>query len=304
MSETPGLHKTSLVRWAIRAATLGISLVVFSLDQIWLNLGRELGLDFPCRCSVLYYHSVPNDFSGRFEHQMRLLLKLAHPLDLRFLSNCSGAERSVAITFDDATESFNEHAVPVLLRLQIPATVFAVADSLGTRPGWGDRYYLPDERVMSETELRSLPDAISVGSHTLTHPSLTALDADRAREEIVGSRRRLEEILLRPVTLFSFPHGHFNDALIQQCREAGYDRVFTTEPKCAHEDNFVIGRVSVDPWDWPLEFRLKMMGAYRWRISARAVFNRMCRTFSFRKQPGNDQAVAWRLNQKSEGNNR
>jgi len=186
-------------------------------------------------------------------------------------------------------ESFYNNAVPVLVQLRIPATVFAVADALGTRPGWGHHYYLPTDRVMSATQLQGLPDLISIGSHTLTHVSLVALEPEVARGEITASRQRLEDMLQRSVTLFSFPHGHFNDALVHQCREAGYERVFTTEPRCANENNFVIGRVSADPWDWPLEFRLKMMGAYRWRMSVRAALNRMFHYLSL-----GSQALGWK----------
>ena len=37
---------------------------------------------------------------------------------------------------------------------------------------------------------------------------------------------------------------------------------------------FVVGRVATDPGDWPIEFRLKLMGAYRWIAFAHA-FTRM-----------------------------
>lgn len=289
MSETPGIRKLSLMRCILRTSNLVVSLIVFLFDCSWFHLSRRFRRTLPCRGIVLYYHSVPKKYAERFEEQMQLVLKLAAPLDLRYLKSGSGNRRFVAITFDDSMESFYNNAVPVLLRLNIPATVFAVADALGTRPVWGDQYYLPGERVMSATQLQSLPDVISIGSHTLTHVSLVTLEPEVARVEITESRQRLENILQRSVTLFSFPHGHFNDVLVHQCREAGYERVFTTEPSWASADNFVVGRVSVDPWDWPIEFRLKMIGAYRWRMSVRTVLTRMFRCLSL-----GAQALGWK----------
>jgi len=49
-------------------------------------------------------------------------------------------------------------------------------------------------------------------------------------------------------------------------RESGYEKVFTVEPKCDESEmkDFVVGRVRVDPSDWRLEYRLKLLGAYRW----------------------------------------
>lgn len=281
MSETPGIRKPSVKRYLLRILNLGISSIVFFLDRIWFHLLRLLQRDSASRCTVLYYHSVPREYGKRFEEQMRLMLKLAVPLDLRDLKCDSRSKTFVAITFDDSLESFNNYAVPVLIELKIPATVFTVVDALGSQPGWGKGYYLPDERVMSTMHLERLPDLITIGSHTLTHVSLISTSPEMAREEIVGSRHRLENMLNRPVTLFSFPHGHLNDALVSQCREAGYERVFTTEPRCIGEDHFVIGRVSADPWDWRLEFRLKMMGAYRWRVWAGDMLKRTVGSLPF-----------------------
>ena len=70
----------------------------------------------------------------------------------------------------------------------------------------------------------------------------------------------------REIRLFSFPYGAENDRLVDLCREAGYERVFTILPRLALLDpqEYVTGRVVVDPTDWPLEFRLKLLGAYRW----------------------------------------
>jgi len=280
MSETPGIRKLSLTRCVIRISNLSVSLVVCLFDSVWFHLSRHFRSNPPGRCVVLYYHSVPTKYAKRFEEQMKLVAKLATPLDLRYLKSCPKNGTFVAITFDDSMESFYTNAVPVLFGLNIPATVFAVADALGTRPSWGDRYYLPDERVMSALQLESLPDLISIGSHTLTHVSLVTVEPEIAQWEIAESRRRLESMLQRPVSLFSFPHGHFNEVLVQQCREVGYEHVFTTEPSDANENDFVMGRVAVDPWDWPLEFRLKMMGAYRWRMSARTALDRMLRFLS------------------------
>jgi hypothetical protein len=60
------------------------------------------------------------------------------------------------------------------------------------------------------------------------------------------------------------------------CREAGYERIFTTLPVFAFAEpgEFVVGRVRVDPTDWPLEFRLKLAGAYRW-LPAAFAFKRL-----------------------------
>jgi hypothetical protein len=108
---------------------------------------------------------------------------------------------------------------------------------------------------------------------------LTTLDEEGARQELYQSRMKLEALLNRQVTLFSFPFGDFNLKLIQWCREAGYKRVFTGLPIAAlHEPaSFAMGRVPVNPSDSLLEFRLKVLGAYRWLPYAFVLKRRILR---------------------------
>jgi peptidoglycan/xylan/chitin deacetylase (PgdA/CDA1 family) len=133
-------------------------------------------------------------------------------------------------------------------------------------------------RTITADELRSLPpDLVTIGSHTLTHRTLTDFPESEAQREISLSRAKLEDLLGRKVTLFTFPNGCFNDSLVQLARQAGYERVFSILPVEAFEqpDEFVTGRVWVEPTDWPLEFFLKLHGAYRWLPLAFSVKRRI-----------------------------
>lgn len=82
-------------------------------------------------------------------------------------------------------------------------------------------------RTVTEDELVQLADGglIEIGAHTVTHPALATLPIDRQRDEIEGSKRRLESILNRPVTTFSYPFGlpdDFNSDTIRLTRAAGF----------------------------------------------------------------------------------
>jgi peptidoglycan/xylan/chitin deacetylase (PgdA/CDA1 family) len=171
--------------------------------------------------------------------------------------------RYVGITFDDGFENLISVALPELQRRNIPSTVFIILDALGNEFGTPELL----EKVMSADQLRSIPqDLVTLGSHTLTHPFLPSLRAEEALEELVESRLQLEKILNRSVTLFSFPFGGFTGELVQLSRQAGYARVFTTLPRLAFTggEQFAVGRIRADTTDWPLEFRLKIAGAYHW----------------------------------------
>jgi peptidoglycan/xylan/chitin deacetylase (PgdA/CDA1 family) len=60
---------------------------------------------------------------------------------------------------------------------------------------------------------------MTIGSHTMTHANLPSAGLDAAREELVGSRVRIEREISAPVTMFSYPNG-------------GADRYYTDELKC------------------------------------------------------------------------
>lgn len=281
MGATPGVARTSAAQSAVRVLKLAISVFYRMSDLSLQQVRRWLGNPQTGSTVVLYYHSVPDAYRERFEEQVQTLVRKAAAADIFDMDAPDEGRHSVAITFDDALESFAVNAVPVLEQFNLPVTVFAVADSMGGQPVWGEGYFSADERVMTAEMLRSLPKNVTVGSHTLTHPNLLKLRSPEAAREIGESRQRLEQMLGHPVTLFSFPFGEFDDSTVRQCFEAGYERVFTTEPEliCAGHNPFVVGRVAADPWDWPLEFRLKIAGAYCWQPLVRSWRNRIRNRF-------------------------
>ena len=253
-----------------RVVNLVLSAGMFLVDWASDLARRVAGKRRPPICVVLYYHSIPVESRLRFEQQMATLLRWAQPVAADRISGLADGGRYAVVTFDDGFESFAGNALPVLKERGICATVFVVTDFLGDFGGWR-RFDPPsnhNERLMSPEQLILLPaDLISIGSHTVTHPLLTSLSEDAAKEELLQSRLRLQGMLRRDIKLFSFPYGAFNTDLVSWCREAGYSRVFTIQPIRASTDgqDYVTGRFSVEPTDWRIEFFLKLMGAYRWQ---------------------------------------
>jgi peptidoglycan/xylan/chitin deacetylase (PgdA/CDA1 family) len=256
-----------------RIAKLGISLIFYVTCSLWNSIRRFSGRAVAEIGVVLYYHSVPAASRTKFARQMDVLLDLATPI--RADADIPLDKRHVAVTFDDGFQDLVENALPELKRRNIPSTLFVVVELLGQVSNWHQSSDSPGVQVMSVEQLRGLPcDLVTIGSHTMRHPRLTALDDSEAWEEIHESRVRLERVLGREVRLFSFPYGDFNAKLVDLCRRAGYERVFTGLPflMCG---SFVTGRVVVEPTDWSLEFRLKLLGAYRWLPFAFALKRRV-----------------------------
>jgi peptidoglycan/xylan/chitin deacetylase (PgdA/CDA1 family) len=218
---------------------------------------------------------------------MDLLLRLAKPIPAGLYGLPDSPAHYCAVTFDDGFVSVLENALPELERRNIPATFFIPTGSLGGPPAW-IKAASParHERVLSAEQLAGLKDhrLLAIGSHSISHPNFLKLDPAQARRELEQSKAQLETILCHKVGLFSFPHGAYDSQTIDLARAAGYDRVFTINPGNAFTgpDNFVIGRVLADPADWPLEFRLKILGAYRWL--AKAPFPKLIQGSGFEVQ--------------------
>jgi peptidoglycan/xylan/chitin deacetylase (PgdA/CDA1 family) len=250
-----------------RFVKFSISVVFFAAGWVRNSLRRLFGSSPPGQALILYYHSVPKTERLKFARQMDTLLRWAKPVRADFESLPNGHGRFVAVTFDDGFVSFVENALPELEKRNIPATLFVISDLLGRYPDWPG-FTVSDsehhEPLMTSEQLRQIPELITIGSHTLTHRTLTNVTEPEAWEEISVSRTRLQEMLNRDIRLFSFPNGAFNEALVDCCRDAGYERVFTILPKPAVPGEFAMGRVWTNPTDWHYEFLLKMMGAYDW----------------------------------------
>lgn len=166
----------------------------------------------------------------RLDAQLRVLRRLG----LRGVSlgelvaarDRGAGDRLVGLTFDDGYTDFLEHAVPVLDRHGMTGTVYVVAGRLGGENDWDDGPRLP---LMDADEVRRVAaSGHEVGSHSLSHAHLPALDAAALQAEIGESQQALEEVLGRPVRGFCYPYGDFDTASADAVRAAGYDHACVT----------------------------------------------------------------------------
>ena len=109
-------------------------------------------------------------------------------------------------------------------------------------------------RVGTLDDVRSVSrDLVEIGSHTNSHPSLSAIPAAAEKEEIAFSKPQLEEQLGVEVHAFAYPFGAqatFDDQSVKEVREAGYTCAFTNIPGSFRpgDDLFRIPRRVVGNW--------------------------------------------------------
>lgn len=114
----------------------------------------------------------------------------------------------------------------------------------------------PIHRALSPDEVFRLAEGglVEIGAHTVTHPILSALPATAQRDEIRGSKARLEEILGRQVTGFSYPYGARTDytrETVAIVRESGFAYACSNFADLVWRgtDRFQLPRFLVRNWD-------------------------------------------------------
>jgi peptidoglycan/xylan/chitin deacetylase (PgdA/CDA1 family) len=144
----------------------------------------------------------------------------------------SPPQRQLVITFDDGFENVLNHGLGPLAQNGFHAIQFLISDRLGVENDWEQQ--LAQEapaRLMDVSQIREwLAAGHDIGAHTRTHPQLTKIPISKAREEIQGSRRQLEDLFGRPIHHFCYPYGDWNPAVRDLVAEAGFQTACTVEP--------------------------------------------------------------------------
>ena len=169
---------------------------------------------------------------------------------------------NVALTFDDGTLDFWEHARPALARHGFRATLFVVSGHVGGKACWERRLGEPERPLLDWDQLRELQrQGFEIGSHTETHRPLPELDDDEARAELVGSRRALAEALGAPPQFLAYPRGSHLPRHKLVAREAGYAGacgVILGWRDLAPTDRYALRRMTIKGSESMLRFRLRL----------------------------------------------
>lgn len=222
--------------------------------KIYASLILFLCLIFPLatlaenniRVPILTYHNfnptIPGSMSitpERFESQLIWLKKNGYTvIPLQDLVQYLLGEKktlpakSVVITADDGWESVYRYMRPLVLKYNIPVTLFIYPTTISK----GAHALTWDQlKEMQHTGL------FDVQSHTYWHPNFKQEKRHRSQQsyqafvhqQLFTSKKILEEKLGTKITLLAWPYGIYDSYLEQQAAKAGYSMAFSIDDRSA-----------------------------------------------------------------------
>ena len=192
----------------------------------------------------------------------------------RVLSKCPDVEtlvKELAIPnqvlrqLDSTRQELVDHVSAVLNQCQSVAARQALLNRVFDLVGASS-----DERdsrpfMLTAREIQEMAAAgMSFGSHTVTHSVLTSLDERSAFDELLESKRHLEEVTGRPVRHFAHPNGHgvinYSQTTARLARQAGFVSACTSIRGMVDKskDCFLLPRQNVNDQLYSSAFSFKL----------------------------------------------
>lgn len=218
---------------------------------------------------------IANPFSieeKEFRQQLRMLERLNYtPITfedyyLYLKDRLTLPKKPIILTFDDGLEGMHEIAFPVLKEFNMKAVVFVMGDRTLQKASWYKSTgracsLITDEQIL---ELRSA--GFEIGSHGMTHTPLPGLGTQHLKEEILRSKRNIEDLLGEAIFTFSYPYGLLDEQVQRAAKEAGFDYAcgVYTGPAQFGKNYFDIRRLAIKYETKKLAYLMRLLTPYQY----------------------------------------
>jgi peptidoglycan/xylan/chitin deacetylase (PgdA/CDA1 family) len=214
---------------------------------------------------ILMYHSISPSSNPRFKQftvppvmfieQMAYLYNHHYtPITVTQFINARSKisqivpERPVVLTFDDGFGDFFAEAFPVLKRYGFVATLYVATAFVNGTSHWLQHLGEGTRRMLTWQQLAEIRSSgIECGAHSHSHPQLDTLPRKAVRDEIVQSKRILEDHLGQDISSFAYPFGYYTARVRWLVQEAGYTSACAVRHALSSEtdDPFSLARLMV-----------------------------------------------------------
>lgn len=169
-------------------------------------------------------------------------------------------KKTVVLTFDDGFEDNYFEAFPILKKYNFPATSFLATDFIGKEKKSESTGI--SIKTLSWPQIKEMHDSglIDFEPHTCSHRELSGITPEEAKNEILNSRRIIEEALTKKCYFFAYPRGKYNQETIDILENSGFLAAVTVNPGRARKasDLLELPRQSIDSMTGGLQFMYKI----------------------------------------------
>ncbi|KXL52526.1 poly-beta-1,6-N-acetyl-D-glucosamine N-deacetylase precursor [Anaerotignum neopropionicum] len=151
-------------------------------------------------------------------------------------------KKYICITMDDGYFSNYELAFPIFQKYRVPASVFAVTDSITEQTGlkkftWGQGQKMVNSRL------------VKIYNHTANHVSVDLETEDEFLTQVEKAQLALQKKLNQDgCRALAFPNGRFTENIREELKEMGFDLLFTVEQEVITRETspYEIPRINVE----------------------------------------------------------
>lgn len=207
----------------------------------------------------------------------RAMMQVSNPDALPVSSSSTINGRYAVITFDDGLQDFYFNAYPILEKFGYSATVFLSTQFLNGA-------FITGQNCLRASEISELAQkGFEFGSHTVTHPLLVELPSEKIGYELNESKKTIEQLISKPISLFSYPfrfpedNKNFTKMLDKLLIENDYSAGVTTIiGRAKPGDNLMyLKRLPVNQADDAKLFMAKLKGSYDWLHAFQLFFKKL-----------------------------
>ena len=198
---------------------------------------------------ILMYHSVGKNRSeylysvscDELIEQINIIQDRCKIVPLKEILNPGSSPRA-AITFDDAFEDFYIVFFPVLKMMGIHSTVFVPTSYVESR-----RQMVAGKNHCNWKQIKQMQESglVDFGSHGHSHQHIRGMDLQQIKEDVLVSKRLLEDKLGRRIDFFAYPGGKFQDWQHKEILRLGFKAVLTSIQGFVGKNRKVLPRIII-----------------------------------------------------------
>ncbi len=179
---------------------------------------------------IFTYHSISSNFHvglnsvhpNRFKEHVEFIANI---------NNSTVENNHIKIAFDDGYESVYANAFPIMEEYSLKGIVFPISGYIGKANDWDVTFGVNKTMHLTKSQLLTLSEnGWEIGSHSHLHRSFKWMSNDEIKNDVVTSKRIIENITGKEVTSFCLPFGDYTRKAIEIIEEAGFINLFMQLP--------------------------------------------------------------------------